>query len=37
MEQIFGDLKTQTPVLELDANYVRDSDRFDCHPCKLNL
>lgn len=35
--KFFGDLKTQTPVLELDANYLRDSDRFDCHPCKLNL
>ena len=35
--KFFGDLKTQLPLIEFSADYVRDNDRLDCHPCKLNL
>jgi hypothetical protein len=35
--KFFGDLKTQKPVLELNAEYARDSDRLDCRRCSLAL
>ncbi len=35
--KFFGDLKTQKPVLELNAEYTRGSDRLDCRRCNLAL
>jgi hypothetical protein len=35
--KFFGDLKNQKPVLDLDADYVRASDRLDCRRCNLSL
>ncbi len=35
--KFFGDLKSQNPVLELDADYTRNSDRLDCRRCNLAL
>ena len=35
--KFFGDLKTQKPVLELNADYTRNSDRLDCRRCNLAL
>ncbi|HEY7221591.1 MAG TPA: hypothetical protein VH985_24680 [Candidatus Binatia bacterium] len=35
--KFFADIKTQAPVLELTADYLRAGDRFDCHPCKITL
>jgi hypothetical protein len=35
--KFFGDVKTQKPVLELNAEYARDSDRLDCRRCNLAL
>jgi hypothetical protein len=35
--KFFGDLKTPSPMLDLDADYLRDDDRLDCHPCNFNL
>jgi hypothetical protein len=35
--KFFGDLKSQKPVLDLDAEYTRDSDRLDCRRCALAL
>ena len=35
--KFFGDLKSQKPVLDLDADYTRGSDRLDCRRCALAL
>jgi hypothetical protein len=35
--KFFGDLKTPRPVLEIDGDYFRDSDRLDCRRCNVNL
>ena len=35
--KFFGDLKTQKPVLTIDAEYARDSDRLQCRRCDLAL
>ena len=35
--KFFGDLKGQKPVLMIDAEYARDSDRLQCHRCDLAL
>lgn len=35
--KFFGDLKSQSPVLELDADYLHGQDRLDCRRCNLNL
>ena len=35
--KFFGDLKTQRPVLELDADYRRNQDRLDCRRCDVTL
>ncbi|HYA30346.1 MAG TPA: hypothetical protein VEI95_16145 [Acidobacteriota bacterium] len=35
--KFFADLKSQRPMLELDADYVRGQDRLDCRQCNLNL
>jgi len=33
--KFFGDLKAQKPVLMIDAEYARDSDRLQCRRCDL--
>ena len=35
--KFFADLKMQQPVIELQADYFRDLDRFDCRRCNFNL
>jgi len=35
--KFFGDLKGQKPVLLIDAEYSRDSDRLQCRRCDLSL
>ena len=35
--KFFADLKQQQPVIELQADYFRDLDRFDCRRCNFNL
>jgi hypothetical protein len=35
--KFFGDFKSQSPVLELDADYLHGQDRLDCRRCNLNL
>jgi hypothetical protein len=35
--RFFGDLKTQKPVLAIDAEYSRDTDRLRCRRCDLSL
>ena len=36
-DKFFGDLKSQKPVLDLDADYTGNSDRLDCRRCNLTL
>ncbi len=35
--KFFGDLKSQRPTLDLDADYLRGADRLDCRRCNWNL
>lgn len=35
--KFFGDLKNQKPVLDLDADYIRNQDRLDCRRCNLTF
>ena len=35
--KFFGDVKSQRPVLELDADYLRGEDRVLCRRCQLQL
>ena len=35
--KFFGDLKRQKPVLDIDADYVRNQDRLDCRRCNVNF
>ena len=35
--KFFGDLKRQKPVLDLDADYIRNQDRLDCRRCNVNF
>ena len=35
--KFFGDLKSQRPTLDLDADYLRSEDRLDCRRCNWNL
>jgi hypothetical protein len=35
--KFFGDLKSQQPALELDGDYSRNQDRFECRRCNLTL
>ncbi|MSP40956.1 MAG: hypothetical protein EXR70_20905 [Deltaproteobacteria bacterium] len=35
--KFFGDLKTQKPVLEVNADYARAANRLDCRRCTISL
>ncbi len=35
--KFFGDLKTQKPELDFDADYFKSADRLDCRRCSLSL
>jgi hypothetical protein len=35
--KFFGDLKTPRPVLEINGDYFRGLDRFDCRRCDVSL
>ncbi|HWH77415.1 MAG TPA: hypothetical protein VNT76_08585, partial [Candidatus Binatus sp.] len=35
--KFFGDLKKQTPTVEIDADYFREQDRLQCRRCALTL
>ncbi|HUR72018.1 MAG TPA: hypothetical protein VMZ02_08520 [Candidatus Limnocylindrales bacterium] len=35
--KFFGELKAQKPVLVIDAEYDRDTDRLQCHSCTIAL
>ncbi|HEX9454272.1 MAG TPA: hypothetical protein VGA27_07925, partial [Candidatus Binatia bacterium] len=36
-DKFFGDLKSQTPTVEIDADYLLEQDRLECRRCSVIL